>query len=58
MLMQFAEKKADRPFLVYIFLWLIIGLVVLTSASGPVGYSKFGDTYFFVKRQILYGLIP
>jgi len=53
-----SEKKADRPFLGYIFLWLIIGLVVLTSASGPVGYSKFGDTYFFIKRQILYGLIP
>lgn len=53
-----AEKKADRAFLGYIFLWLIIGLVVLTSASGPVGYSKFGDTYFFIKRQILYGLIP
>lgn len=52
------EKKADRAFLGYIFLWLIIGLVVLTSASGPVGYSKFGDTYFFIKRQILYGLIP
>ncbi len=51
-------KKADRPFLIYVFLWLIIGLVVLTSASGPVGYSKFGDTYFFIKRQILYGFIP
>lgn len=53
-----AVKKADRAFLCYIFLWLIIGLVVLTSASGPVGYSKFGDTYFFIKRQIVYGLIP
>jgi len=51
-------KKADRPFLGYIFLWLIIGLVVLTSASGPAGYEKFGDTYFFIKRQIIYGLIP
>lgn len=58
MLTNQKPKKADRPFLYYIFLWLIFGLVVLVSASGPVGYSKFGDTYFFVKRQILYGVIP
>ena len=51
-------KKADRTFLGYILLWLLVGLVVLTSASGPVGYSKFGDTYFFIKRQIFYGVIP
>jgi len=51
-------KKADRKFLSYIFLWLLVGLVVLISASGPSAYEKFGDTYFFVKRQIFYGLIP
>jgi len=52
------EKKADRIFLLYILIWLVLGLVILTSASGPVGYSRFDDAYFFIKRQILFGLIP
>ena len=24
---------------------------MLASASSPAGYSKFGDTYYFVKKQ-------
>lgn len=52
------KKRADRLFLFYIFLLLVFGLVVLMSASAPLGYEKFQDTYFFVKRQILFGLLP
>lgn len=46
-----------------VFFWIVVGLVVfgllmLSSASGPSGYSKFGDAFWFVKHQILYGLLP
>lgn len=53
-----APPKADRLFLLCVLALTIFGLIVLTSASAPVGYEKFNDTYFFVKKQILYGLMP
>jgi len=52
------RKFADRRFLLFLGILVVFGLVALTSASAPVGYQKFGDTYFFIKRQLLYGLLP
>lgn len=52
------EKKADKLFLLLLFILVIFGLIMLASASAPVGYANFGDTYFFIKKQILLGLIP
>lgn len=37
---------------------ILFGLIVLLSASSPDGYQKFGDSYYFVKHQIIFGLIP
>ena len=37
---------------------VLFGLIMLSSASGPTGYENFGDSYYFVKHQILFGLIP
>jgi len=56
----FGEKKfkTDRTFLLYISIWIIFGLIALTSASTPVGYEKFGDAYYFIKKQITRGFIP
>lgn len=39
-------------------LLLLIGLVSLASASAPVGFERFNDKYFFLKRQVLFGIIP
>lgn len=44
-------------------LWLTLGFVafglaMLLSASGPLGFEKFGDTYWFFKHQLLFGLLP
>lgn len=52
------SKKTDGLFLVYVGIIIIFGLVVLLSASSAYGYSKFGDTYYFVKRQLVYGILP
>lgn len=51
-------KKADRYWLLYVLVWLVFGFVVLISASAPAAYEKFNDTYFFVKRQFLLGVLP
>ncbi len=56
--MSAIARPADRIFLSYVGLLVVFGLFALMSASGPVGFAKFGDTYFFVKRQILFGIIP
>lgn len=37
---------------------LLFGIIMLTSASGPLGYQRFGDTYWFIKHQLLFGLLP
>jgi cell division protein FtsW len=37
---------------------VIFGLFLLTSASAPVGYDRFGDSYFFIKRQLAFGILP
>lgn len=36
----------------------VFGLVMLASATGPLGFQKYGDSYFFFKRQLLFGVLP
>jgi len=52
------NRKADYVLLTYFFILLTFGLIMLTSASSPVGFEKFGDRFFFIKRQLLYGVLP
>jgi cell division protein FtsW len=40
-----------------IFIVLIFGLIMLSSASAPDGFGSHGDPYYFVKRQLLYGVL-
>lgn len=37
---------------------ILFGLVMLLSASAPSGYEEFSDSYYFVKHQIIFGLLP
>lgn len=52
------EHKADYILLIYFIILLCFGLLMLTSASAPLGYYKFGDKYIFIKRQLLIGVLP
>ncbi|MDO8618227.1 MAG: putative lipid II flippase FtsW [Candidatus Uhrbacteria bacterium] len=38
--------------------FVAFGLIMLMSASGPAAFQQTGDSLFFVKRQILSGIIP
>lgn len=51
-------KSLDKTLLIILFILLGFGLIMI--ASGGVAYSqtRFGDDYFFLKRQIIYGIIP
>lgn len=52
------EKRPDYVFASMFAVVLFLGLVMVMSASGPVAYQKFGDTYWYLKHQLLYGLLP
>ncbi|OIO19240.1 MAG: putative lipid II flippase FtsW [Candidatus Magasanikbacteria bacterium CG_4_9_14_0_2_um_filter_41_10] len=56
--MKAQKAVADYKFLGAIVAILFFGLLVLTSSSSVIGLQKFGDSYFFVKRQLLYGVLP
>ncbi len=52
------RKPVDKIFLLSIAGVVLFGLIILLSASGPEGYERFGDSYFYVKRQIISGVVP
>ena len=53
--MSFVEKvKSKKPNLLFLgtfFLLIIIGLVVLWSASVVKGEIEWGDKYYFIKQR-------
>lgn len=53
------SKSGHRPdyfLLALIFLLVVFGLAMLSSASSNLGKIKFNDTYYYLKHQLLYGL--
>lgn len=52
------KKSTDYVFLAYFIALLLFGLLMLSSAGVAVGLERFGDPYFFVKRQLLFGVLP
>ncbi|MFH2136106.1 MAG: putative lipid II flippase FtsW [Patescibacteria group bacterium] len=51
-------KKPDYVFIGIIGVLLVFGLMMLSSASSPAAYEKFGDNYWYLKHQVLFGLLP
>jgi cell division protein FtsW len=56
--MRQIERRPDNVFLGLAAALTLLGLVALTSTSGPIAYQKFNDTYWYVKHQLLFGLLP
>lgn len=52
------KTHADYILLAYFAALLLFGLLMLTSASSVIAYDRFGDAYHFVKRQMLFGVLP
>ncbi|MDP1884355.1 MAG: putative lipid II flippase FtsW [Candidatus Moranbacteria bacterium] len=50
--------KSDMILLYAVFGLIIFGLIMIASAG--IGYARvrFGDEYFFFKRQLLFGVLP
>lgn len=52
------RRKPDYVFLSLLGALIVLGFVMLTSASGPLAFQKFDDAYWYVKHQLLYGFLP
>ncbi len=48
----------DYVFIAFLVLLVIFGLVMLSSASSDLSQTKFGNSYYYLTHQILYGLLP
>ena len=52
--------KAHQPdyfFISTVFVLVVFGLIVLSSASVVISQENFGENYYFLKHQMLYGLL-
>lgn len=55
---MFSHTNVNKRLLILVGTLLLFGLFMLSSASAIVGFERFGNTYYFVIRQILLGLLP
>ncbi|MDD4606845.1 MAG: putative lipid II flippase FtsW [Patescibacteria group bacterium] len=52
------QHNPDYTLIIISAILVIVGIVMLCSASTVIAYQKFGDGYFYLKHQILNGLLP
>ena len=50
-------KGIDVPFVLIILALLAIGITMMFSASYPVAFYEIGDSYYYLKRQLLFAVI-
>jgi len=55
---NYSAIKPDYIFLGLSLTLVVLGLIFLASASSVLGWQKFQDSYYFLKHQIFYGLLP
>ncbi|MBI5076776.1 putative lipid II flippase FtsW [Candidatus Falkowbacteria bacterium] len=58
---QKEEIHSSPPDYILLFcfgLLLAAGLFILSSAGTAIGFQKFNDSYYFIKKQLLYGFLP
>ncbi len=54
--MKQAPSKIALTFLVSTALLILLGLAVITTASIPLSQSNFGESFYYFRHQIIYGL--
>lgn len=53
-----APNAANRMFLVSIGMLLFFGMAMLLAASGVLAYNRFDDNLYYLKKQLINGIIP
>ncbi|MBQ4101120.1 MAG: FtsW/RodA/SpoVE family cell cycle protein, partial [Oscillospiraceae bacterium] len=54
---KFKKSGIDVPFLIIVLTILTMGLVVLFSASYPYAYHNEGDSFHYIKRQLVFAVV-
>jgi cell division protein FtsW len=52
------EKRIDWLLLIIFLIFLILGILILTSASAPFSEEKFGNSYYYLTHQLFFGILP
>lgn len=52
------EHQPDYILAALVLVLIIFGLVMVASASIIKGFQDFGDSYYYVKHQLIYGILP
>lgn len=52
------EKRPDYILIFTVAILLILGILILFSVSASISQARFGNTYYFLSHQLLFGLIP
>lgn len=52
------REKADWYLIGAIWLLVIIGIIIISSAGVALGWQKYGDAYWHLKHQLLVGILP
>lgn len=53
-----AERRVNNNLLLTVLLLLVFGLIMVSSAGIAYSRSRFGDSYYFFKHQLFYGVLP
>lgn len=49
--------KPDYVLILIVFIIMIFGLFMLSSASSVISFEKFGDSNYLLKHQLIYGIL-
>lgn len=49
--------EPNYTFIFTLAIIIVFGLIMLTSASSVMGFQKFGDGYYYIKHQLIYGVL-
>ena len=47
----------DMPFCLLVLVLLTVGIIMMFSASYPIAYAETGDSYYYLKRQVIFAVI-
>ncbi len=48
----------DKILICLLVVVISVGVAVLASVSAPLAYQNFGDTFYYLKHQLLFGFLP
>lgn len=49
--------RVDIPFLMLVLILVVFGLIMVASSSYVYGYYEYGDSYYYIKRQLIFAAV-